>query len=341
MSVLYIFIFIVALMGSFFFAGAETGFISWNTLKVKNNAQSGHIVAKWAMFLTYRKEQVLTMLLIGNNVFIVLASLSFVYLFTSIDQRYNLNLSQIPSPETWFLSPLLVIFSEMLPKSLFRIYSFRLTMKTIPFLMVFYWITLPVTTVFTMLNTFLGKKEKTVDAYSTSLRKDIVLIAKEGSKHGAIFESANKVIKNILQLKEKKIGEIEPEHCGDCEHGKGKNKITVSHTISQISNERFLSNEESLLVFDKDGSGVAGWISLLDIAKAHDDDKIESIAHPLPQIDYDTHLLQLFTEKKDLLSPFFKIKNTSDKVVSGYSLFNQIFKGNTTDWHRNYSKNPV
>ena len=129
MLLLQISIFLVAILGAFFFAGAETGFISWNTLKVKHNAQKDHIFTQWALFLTNHKEQVLTMLLIGNNISIVLASLSFAYLFSYLDQIISFNLDKVISPETWILSPFLVIFSEMLPKSLFRIYSFRLTMK--------------------------------------------------------------------------------------------------------------------------------------------------------------------------------------------------------------------
>ena len=170
---------------------------------------------------------------------------------------------------------------------------------------------MPVTSLFVLFSTFLGKKEKAVNTYSTILRKEMVLVAEEGSKRGALFESVNNVIKNILQLKDITFNNIKVEGVGLFEKSKNKptkqskKRIITSHTIADISNEDYLSNHENILIYEKDKSTVCGWISLLDIAKAQKNNKIESIVRPFPEITPKTHLLQFFSKKNRFLLSIF------------------------------------
>ena len=67
--------------GQFLFAGSETGFVSWNTLKVSHRAGEGGLLARWAVFLMNRRDALLAAVLIGNNIFIVGSTLAFLDIF--------------------------------------------------------------------------------------------------------------------------------------------------------------------------------------------------------------------------------------------------------------------
>lgn len=334
MTIIVFAILLCGIFGSFFFAGVETGFVSWNPLKVSYRARQGDTYARWALRLLKYKEQVLSTILIGNNASIVIASLSFVYLYTRLDQLVQCNLDIIPSPETWFLSPVLVIFSEMLPKSLFRIYSFRLTMKSIPILIVLYWVTLPFTWIFLLLGRLFQKNLEESEAFITNVRKEMVLLAQEGSKRGTLFEYATIFIDNILKLKGKTIGDIAQS---ESRFSKDKNSdanekqlIKVTDKVSDICQSDYLTDRDNMLVFNKKGQKAVGWITLLDIAKAESNTEIGDIIRPLPEIDKDTSLLRCFSKEVNFLNPYYRImdkKGDTGSVFNRFDLFRLIFGG--------------
>lgn len=320
--------------GSFFFAGVETGFVSWNPLKVSYRASRGDSYARWALYLLQYKERVLSTVLIGNNVCIVIVTLAFVYLFYWLDQHITFRLDVIPSPETWFLSPVLVIFTEMLPKSLFRIYSFRLTIKSIPILIILYWVTLPVTWIFSLIGKIFHNDKEENNTFAAKVRREMVLLAQEGSKQGTLFEYATLFIENILKLKDKTIGDIaRPESIFLRNHEfdiQEKAKIMVSDTISDVIQSRYSFNEDTILVYDEKGEKTAGWISLLDIAKAEGDSKIGDITKPLAELQSDNSLLHCFSTKACWTDPYYRIfeKNgETGRILHRFDMFRLVFGG--------------
>ena len=321
------------ILGAFFFAGVETGFVSWNPLKVSFRARQGNVNARWALHLLNNKERVLSTVLIGNNTCVVIASLSFLYLFIRLNQLVTINLDIIPSPETWFLSPVLVIFSEMLPKSLFRIYSFRLTMRSIPILIVLYWVTLPVTWIFSLLGKLFQKKLEKGEAFITNVRKEMVLLAQEGSKRGTLFEYATIFIDNILKLKYKTVGSItqsESRFLKETDSDTSKEHvINVTDNVLDICQGEYFADRDNTLVFDKNGQKAVGWITLLDIAKAENKTKIGVIIRPLPEIDKDTSLLRCFSREVNFLNPYYRIidkKGDTGLVLNRFDVFRLIFR---------------
>ncbi|MBD3392529.1 MAG: DUF21 domain-containing protein, partial [Chitinivibrionales bacterium] len=53
----------VCVAGAFFFAGTETGFISWNPLKVTYRARQGSVAARWALYLMQHRGRVVSAVL--------------------------------------------------------------------------------------------------------------------------------------------------------------------------------------------------------------------------------------------------------------------------------------
>ena len=334
MTTLILILLFFGICGSFFFAGVETGFVSWNPLKVSYRASRGDIYARWALYLLKYKERVLSTILIGNNVCVVVATLAFVYLFTQLDQAVQLNLGIIPSPETWILSPVLVIFTEMLPKSLFRIYSFRLTIKSIPILIILYWVFLPVTWIFSLIGRIFQSSRERGKTFATNVRREMVLLAQEGSKRGTLFEYATLFIDNIFKLKDKTIEYItQPESSslpGDTTDTAEKKRVKVSDTVSDIIQSNYSFNHDRILVYDNDGKRAAGWVTVLDLARAGKDIKINDIARPLAELQGDSSLLRCFGRESSCTDPYYRIidKNgDNDSVFSRYDLFRVVFGG--------------
>jgi len=102
----------VVLVG--FFAGSETGAVSVNRVHLRHAVRSGNAQAQRLSRLLVRQEGVIAALLIGTNVFNVAAA----SLATALFQR--LVGSAAAAVSTLVMTPVIVVFAEVLPKTYFR-----------------------------------------------------------------------------------------------------------------------------------------------------------------------------------------------------------------------------
>jgi|GEM_PF-1559831 len=279
---LQLILFLICLVGTFVFAGSETGFVSWNRLKVSHLAESGARRGRWGLYLVKHKALLLSAVLIGSNICIVGASLFFNSLYQSLSHIPLL--SGIPSPESWILTPVVVLFCEMLPKSLFRLYSFELTLKFIPVLLIMYFIALPVSY---LISFFTGDTKKRAgneeQTFKTKIREEMVMVAAEGARTGALFESANNFFDNVLHLRNRSLSELmQPLESFQ------KENIRLRQTVGSIRNCKFTENE--IIIHDENGIAPVGIINLLDIILCRPDASISEFVHQALILDKDLSL---------------------------------------------------
>lgn len=266
-------------------------------------------MARWARFLVKHKDRLLSSQLIGNNVCNIGASLMFASLFGRLDNIVLWDLSRIPSPESWFLTPVIVVFGEVLPKSLFRIYPFQLTMNLVPVLMAVYLVTLPFTYTFSMLTGLFSRfnQHKGVP-FMTKVREEMVLIALEGSKSGTLFKSADVFIQNVLTLHDKKVSDLVSS---------GKNTFP---STGFFSNELVadvlprLPEAPGILVFNLDKNTICGTVSLWDIIDAPSDATLGSLCKSLPALHAEQSLVSALRSTGDD-NYFYSIEGDNKKKV--------------------------
>jgi len=305
------------------FSGSESGFVSWNPIKVRHKAESGDLLAKGALYLMNYKDRLLSTILIANNVCNIGATLSFLIVYEIIDQFVFLDLARIPSPESWFLTPFLVLFGEMLPKSLFRIYSLRLTLKAMPLLMVCYFLTLPFTWLFSKAMVLFRKEPPGYEeSFKAKVREEMVMVALEGSKRGTLIESADIFINNVLKLKDKTIKDL---MIGISEYKKNKNVFRCNQTVSSVISK--IPDSDEILVFDEQESTPLGTVSVLDIATQSHRCTLSEFIKPVKEIEINQSLLTVLQELQADISEYYKVVDNRSIVgiVQKNSLFRQVF----------------
>ena len=127
---------------SFFFSGAETAIISANKFRLRSLHEQGDATAGKLLALLSNTQRLLVMVLIGNNIAGVVLALTFGQL---IDRLLpHLVEKKVLAVITWsdllelaLLTPIVVIFAEILPKSLFRSRADRLIGAIRPLIMIF------------------------------------------------------------------------------------------------------------------------------------------------------------------------------------------------------------
>jgi len=121
----------LALFLQAFFAGYETGLVSLNVIRIEQRAMEGNRRARLLRRMLRRPDQVLTMCLVGTNLALVLGTLIMVL---SIGKLWTVAV----------YTPVILIFGELIPKSLFRQYATELTLALVYAARLFYLLFLPV-----------------------------------------------------------------------------------------------------------------------------------------------------------------------------------------------------
>lgn len=124
--ILYILGILIALIFSGFFSGFETAVLSANRLKLKNLELNGDMKAEEVLDLLKDAQKVIGVVLVGNSITIVLASLlsrELLILLIPKDILFlNLNYESLEQLiNLIILTPIFLIFAEVLPKQIARL----------------------------------------------------------------------------------------------------------------------------------------------------------------------------------------------------------------------------
>jgi CBS domain containing-hemolysin-like protein len=121
-----VFIIVVTMVLSALFSGIEIAFVSASKLKIELKSAQGDPVAKILSRFVKRTPRVLTTLLVGNNVALVMFSLSAGRLLNIAFESGGI-INPVEHPvralilQTFLSTVVLLVFAEYLPKALFRL----------------------------------------------------------------------------------------------------------------------------------------------------------------------------------------------------------------------------
>jgi len=120
-----------------FFSGSELAIVSADKLKLAHRAAQGHRGAKAALALAHRPEWFFSTTLLGQSLFIVANSILVTFfIFDHFGVRYEFF--------GLLLSPVILIFGEAVPKSLFQQWADRLTPIVSPVVILVSYLFFPV-----------------------------------------------------------------------------------------------------------------------------------------------------------------------------------------------------
>ncbi len=182
------------------FAGYETGFVSVNPIRLRFLAEEEH-QKRAARLLRYhsRPDQMLTMLLIGTNIGTVAATLA---------------ISRSPLGELGamlIVTPLLLLFGEIVPKSVFRVHPNRLSLALLPFVEFCYVLLAPLAAPVAWLTRALfstaGAREQHLSPLMAT-REDVRVLVDESADHGTIEPEERRMIHSVINLQATQAKEI-------------------------------------------------------------------------------------------------------------------------------------
>lgn len=246
-------IIIISIMLSAFFSMSETVFSSVNDVKLKTAVEERKSGSKKALYLCENFDKTLTTLLVGNNIVNTLMSVLAVTLFAAFIK----NESYVSLVATAVMTVVLLIFGEIMPKTIGKKYCDTLCFRLSPFIYLLTIILYPIVIVFRGLQKLVSSEVKS-DISEVELESIIDTMEEEGS----IESDEVEYIKNIFDLNDRSIEDI-------MVHRMDVVAIDVTTPIEEVKNVFFESMFSRIPVYDGDKDHIIGILYERDFLKEY------------------------------------------------------------------------
>jgi len=184
---------ILLLFGAMYFAMAETAFASVSRVKLKTDADRGDLRAKRALFISDNFDRAITTILICTNI-IHIAAASIVTV--QVTRRWGLGAVTLSTA----ITTVVVFFvGEMLPKSIARKYSERISLATANALRFFMLILKPVSSLLTAIGSAAARLTRG-DPEASVTEDELYDIIEGMTEEGSLDEQQGDLISSALQF---------------------------------------------------------------------------------------------------------------------------------------------
>ncbi|MGM9972109.1 MAG: hemolysin family protein [Anaeroplasmataceae bacterium] len=246
-------IIIVCIILSAFFSMSETVFSSVSDVKLKTAVEDRKSGSKKALYLTESFDKTLTTLLVGNNIVNTAMSVLAVTLFAAFIKNEN----YVSLVATAVMTVLLLIFGEILPKTIGKKYCDVLCFKLAPIIYVLTIILYPIVIIFRGIQKLVTGKEIKSDISEDELESIIDTMEEEGS----IESDEVEYIKNIFDLNDRSVEDI-------MIHRVDVVAVDVNDSIEDIKKVFFDAMFSRIPVCDGDKDHIIGVLYERDFLKA-------------------------------------------------------------------------
>lgn len=196
-----IIVLIILLLCSAFFSSSETAFSSINKIRLKSYINNGNKRAEETLNIAEDFSKLISTILVGNNIVnIASATLATVY-FTMLLGENGASVATI------VMTILVILFGELIPKSLAKAYPEKYAMSVAPIIKFFIIIFTPVTFIFNKLSNFIENtyKKDEEDDFQT---EELITMVEEAEHDGSVDEHEAEIITNAIEFNDLDVGEI-------------------------------------------------------------------------------------------------------------------------------------
>lgn len=186
---------VVCICFSAYFSASETAFTSVNRIRIKNLANDGDKRARTVLELSERYDDLLSTILVGNNIVNIAASSLATVLFIELYPVYGATVSTI------VITIVVLIFGEISPKSLAKENPEKFAMATGSILRFFMLLLSPVNRLFKCWKKLLAIVFNADDVKPIT-EDELLTIVEEAETEGGIDMEQSELIQNAIEFNE-------------------------------------------------------------------------------------------------------------------------------------------
>jgi len=196
-----IIILIVLILFSAYFSATETAYSSLNRIKLKNMAHDGNKRAKKTLELCDKYDNLLSTILIGNNIVNIMSTSIATALFVSLFPHNGVAISTV------VMTVVVLIFGEIVPKSMAKEVPEAFAMFSAPLISVLLWILTPLNYFFTWLKKGIKAVLK-IDSDDSITDRELLTMVEEAKKDGGIDEEESHLLISAIEFYDLEVSDI-------------------------------------------------------------------------------------------------------------------------------------
>ncbi len=237
----YIIIIAACVVMSGYFSGTETAFSSFNKTRMKTLAEKGNKRAKLALKLADNYSNLISTILIGNNIVNIGASSIGALLFAKLIADQNI----ATTVNTAVLTVIVLIFGEVTPKNTAKVIPEKFAMMSAPLIQLLVWIFMPFNFLFSLLTKIISKILKADDDSKMS-QEELLMFVEEVEQDGSIDEDEGSLLRNVIEFNGLKAEDILTHRVDLVAFRKDTPKEEIAKIFSESKFSRLLVYENTI-----------------------------------------------------------------------------------------------
>ncbi len=198
---IYIAVIVFCILMSAYFSASETAFSSLNKTRMKTMAEKGNNRAKTALDLAENYDQLISTILIGNNIVNILASSLATLVFVGLYQDAGATISTV------VITLVVLLFGEITPKSIAKETPEKFAMFSAPILRVMILVLKPLNIFFSGWKHMVAKIFN-VHADNTISQEELLMFVEEVEQEGTIDSDAGQLLRNAIEFTDREATDI-------------------------------------------------------------------------------------------------------------------------------------
>lgn len=197
---------IFLLICSAYFSASEMAFTTVNQIRLKGLADSNVKGARKAIYITEHYEKTLSTILIGNNLVNIALTTICAYIFG----RLIVNPSIANVVNTVVMTIIVLIFGEILPKTMVKVEPMKFTLRTSGLMFVLLKVLTPISCLFLAMQKSASKKAKSgsTGAEPTVTENELESIIDTMEEEGVIDKNNAEIIQGVLEIQQRTAYDI-------------------------------------------------------------------------------------------------------------------------------------
>ena len=304
---------LIGILLSMLFSAAEISLIKSNPLQINVWKKQNKFIANYTSRLIDNKDQTLILILIGINFSNVLASsfLTILFLNGGLIAEYLI----IP-----VISILILIFAEVLPKTISKEYSNTSLLILTPILSICHFLFFPLIYLFNKFEfNIKAKTDSIIEEDEDDEREDLEHIYKEAEEMDIVEKDQREMIENIFDFDEDTIEQIMTPKSEIA-------SVSVKDDLETILHFFIDSGHSKLCVYEDNSDNIIGMISLYDLFDSPTD--IKSIIKDVLYVPSKTKVLDVILQLQSSNHSIGIIIDNNKKpkgIVTAEDIFEEVF----------------
>ncbi len=307
--------FVLALFLSAFFSGSETGLTAVNRIRLRHLAEEGNPNARRVIRMLDNPDRVLSAMLVGTNLSNVAATSFATLMFVSLLGSYGASVATV------VVTIIILVFGEILPKTLFRMRASLMVRSLSRVLRLFIYLFWPVIIVTSSISKaitwMLGVKRTGKSVFLT--KEELRLLVVEGEKEGVLEAHEKDMIHSIFQFSETKV-----------------RKVMIP--ISKVKSVSMKAKRQDVLkmaaksgftrypVWNRNPRNIIGFLNIFDMLYSKDESDWRNLIRPLVTVSEGKSigaLIQELQSQGDSMA-VVKAKRTSMGIITMEDMMEEI-----------------